>query len=399
MDPATTSPPKTTATAHRTTRRRTLAAEPAPSSTKPTNKKHPKSSDSNIHSIIKPFSKLYSSHQNGAVSSKKDPILNPKTQIVEPSFRDKPNSADVFSKSPNYYLSKSQIETSFQAKPISVSEFQDKPMSKLSHRKTDSLSKSPNFLSKPRIETNFQAKPVSAPEIQYKPPNYLTNPQIETTFLAKPVSISAIHEKPFSKSSHQSRKTALEIEKEKLRTSITGSLEKSKKPHDFKIVSLSENKGELKKLAKKERGKEETIVSLSKSQDSGLKSDVKRPSFSLGVTGGRRRSFCNSQAQLADFFSCNGVKIVSVDMPHFMQIHAVDCARKTCDSLEKFTSKTLAFTLKKEFDGVYGPAWHCIVGSSFGSFVTHSVGGFMYFSIDHKIYILLFKTTVQKAPN
>ncbi|KAK4437131.1 Dynein light chain, cytoplasmic [Sesamum alatum] len=115
------------------------------------------------------------------------------------------------------------------------------------------------------------------------------------------------------------------------------------------------------------------------------------------VNGGRRRSFCNSQVELSDFFSCTGVKVVAVDMPPFMQIHAVDCARKAHDSLEKFTSKTLAFTLKKEFDGVYGPAWHCIVGTSFGSFVTHSVGGFMYFSMDHKIYILLFKTTVQRA--
>lgn len=51
----------------------------------------------------------------------------------------------------------------------------------------------------------------------------------------------------------------------------------------------------------------------------------------------------------------------------------------------------------QEFDGVYGPAWHCIVGTSFGSFVTHSVGGFMYFAMDHKLYILLFKTAVQRA--
>lgn len=51
----------------------------------------------------------------------------------------------------------------------------------------------------------------------------------------------------------------------------------------------------------------------------------------------------------------------------------------------------------QEFDGVYGPAWHCIVGTSFGSFVTHSVGGFLYFSMDQKLYILLFKTAVQKA--
>ncbi|KAH7550386.1 hypothetical protein ACOSP7_024332 [Xanthoceras sorbifolium] len=125
----------------------------------------------------------------------------------------------------------------------------------------------------------------------------------------------------------------------------------------------------------------------------GHHDDVKRVSVSLG----RRRSFCGAQLELADVLASCGVKVVSVDMPPFMQIHAVDCARKTFDSLEKFTAKALALTLKKEFDGVYGPAWHCIVGTSFGSFVTHSVGGFLYFSMDQKMYILLFKTTVQKA--
>ncbi|KAM7273040.1 hypothetical protein ACFE04_027704 [Oxalis oulophora] len=112
----------------------------------------------------------------------------------------------------------------------------------------------------------------------------------------------------------------------------------------------------------------------------------------------RRKSFCgSSQIELVDVLANCGVKVVSADMPPFMQIHAVDCARKTVDSLEKFTSKTLALTLKKEFDGVYGPAWHCIVGKSFGSFVTHSVGGFLYFSMDQKLHVLLFKTTVQRA--
>jgi len=51
----------------------------------------------------------------------------------------------------------------------------------------------------------------------------------------------------------------------------------------------------------------------------------------------------------------------------------------------------------QEFDGAYGPAWHCIVGTSFGSFVTHSTGGFLYFSMDQKVYVLLFKTTVHRA--
>ncbi|KMT02907.1 hypothetical protein BVRB_8g194830 [Beta vulgaris subsp. vulgaris] len=90
------------------------------------------------------------------------------------------------------------------------------------------------------------------------------------------------------------------------------------------------------------------------------------------------------------------VKVLVTDMPGFMQIQAFQCARKTYDSLEKFSAKHVAYNLKKEFDKVYGPAWHCIVGSSFGSFVTHATGCFLYFSME-KLCILLFRTKVQKA--
>lgn len=121
--------------------------------------------------------------------------------------------------------------------------------------------------------------------------------------------------------------------------------------------------------------------------------DLVKPMLRLG----RSRSLCDSKVELASFLVINGVKLVNADMPPFMQIHAVGCARKTCDSLEKFSSRALALSLKKEFDRAYGPAWHCIVGTSFGSFVTHSVGGFLYFSMDQKMHILLFKTTVERA--
>ncbi|CAN1179874.1 Dynein light chain LC6, flagellar outer arm [Linum perenne] len=169
-----------------------------------------------------------------------------------------------------------------------------------------------------------------------------------------------------------------------------------------KVLVLNETKKTRKKNVKskddafhdvddglvKNDGKKEDVLLLE-----GL--DIKRMSLS---GDGRRRSLNgSSQVELVDFLASNGAKIVSVDMPPFMQIHAIDCARKTCDSMEKFAAKTLALTLKKEFDGVYGPAWHCIVGTSFGSFVTHSVGGFLYFSMDSKLYVLLFKTTVQRA--
>ncbi|KAG6399047.1 hypothetical protein SASPL_140521 [Salvia splendens] len=82
-------------------------------------------------------------------------------------------------------------------------------------------------------------------------------------------------------------------------------------------------------------------------------------------------------------------------MPLPLQNHAFKTARDIIDSMAslKLDSKRLALSLKKEFDSTYGPAWHCIVGTSFGSYVTHSLGGFLYFSID-KVYVLLFKTAV-----
>lgn len=234
---------------------------------------------------------------------------------------------------------------------------------------------------------------------------------MDTHLQVKPISVSTIPDASISslvKSSRKYRRNSTDLG--------TGSIKKSHEDHlDTKRAIVSYKTDEIKKSSKKEREKRESqlegqdikkpIVVMATNQEievlKGIHEgyEMRRPSVSLAAMNGRgrRRSFCSSQKELADFFSCNGVKVVSVDMPPFMQIHAVDCARKTYDSLEKFTAKTLASTLKKEFDGVYGPAWHCIVGTSFGSFVTHSVGGFLYFSMDHKLYILLFKTTVQKA--
>ncbi|XP_061975630.1 uncharacterized protein LOC133697216 isoform X3 [Populus nigra] len=80
------------------------------------------------------------------------------------------------------------------------------------------------------------------------------------------------------------------------------------------------------------------------------------------------------------------VRVRAADMPVLLQDRAFRCARDQLDSMPgKLDSKRLALALKKEFDAAYGPAWHCIVGTSFGSYVTHSTGGFLYFSID-KLY-------------
>ncbi|CAL9053946.1 unnamed protein product [Musa banksii] len=91
------------------------------------------------------------------------------------------------------------------------------------------------------------------------------------------------------------------------------------------------------------------------------------------------------------------VRVRAADMPVALQERAFQCAREVLDSMPKLDNKRLALTLKKarislclsEFDSLYGPAWHCIVGRSFGSYVTHTLGGFLYFSIDKQQQLLL----------
>lgn len=138
-----------------------------------------------------------------------------------------------------------------------------------------------------------------------------------------------------------------------------GSIKKSEKYNlDTKRAVTSHKTDEIKKSIEKDQEsevdiKKHMVMVATKQETTPVVKGVyemKRPYVSLAAMnggGGRRSSFCSSQKELADFLSCNGVKVVSVDMPPFMQIHAVDCARKTYDSLEKFTAKTLASTLKK----------------------------------------------------
>ncbi|KAL4571519.1 hypothetical protein LXL04_018279 [Taraxacum kok-saghyz] len=120
-----------------------------------------------------------------------------------------------------------------------------------------------------------------------------------------------------------------------------------------------------------------------------------RKSVSVMESAGRRSVGNAAEMSLGPVAALMQVRVLVTDMPAFMQIHAFRCARQTFDSLEKFSPKQIALNLKKEFDKVYGPAWHCIVGSNFGSFVTHATGCFLYFSME-SLYILVFKTKVKK---
>ncbi|GJZ41322.1 dynein light chain, cytoplasmic-like protein [Tanacetum coccineum] len=90
------------------------------------------------------------------------------------------------------------------------------------------------------------------------------------------------------------------------------------------------------------------------------------------------------------------IRLRSADMPSVMQERALRLARELMDSStsRRPNLTIMARSIKKEFDQLYGPAWHCVAGKSFGSFVTHSPGGFVYFSVDAYSF-LLFKTEVQ----
>ncbi|CAI2384877.1 unnamed protein product [Moneuplotes crassus] len=81
--------------------------------------------------------------------------------------------------------------------------------------------------------------------------------------------------------------------------------------------------------------------------------------------------------------------IKHADMAEEMQQHAVDCAAYAFK--EKRYLKDVASIIKNEFDVMYNPTWHCIVGRSFGSEVTHTLKHFVYFYWG-EVGVLLFKT-------
>ncbi|KAJ6753753.1 DYNEIN LIGHT CHAIN [Salix purpurea] len=119
------------------------------------------------------------------------------------------------------------------------------------------------------------------------------------------------------------------------------------------------------------------------------------------LTMARDRSPTGEVMKLAAIALSLNVRLRSSDMPVDMQERALRYARSFLDDSSISSAPKhrpnptlLARALKKEFDSVYGVAWHCVAGKSFGSFVTHSPGGFMYFSID-SLFIVLFKTEVK----
>ncbi|KAL4280741.1 hypothetical protein GQ457_03G023760 [Hibiscus cannabinus] len=108
-----------------------------------------------------------------------------------------------------------------------------------------------------------------------------------------------------------------------------------------------------------------------------------------------------SQTRLKGICSVNSLYSISAmlegkavigdtDMLETMQQDALDLAAKALDFFDVIEATGIAQFIKKEFDRTYGTGWQCIVGTDFGSFVTHSSGCFIYFCIG-SLAILLFK--------
>ncbi|KAH8850334.1 Dynein light chain LC6, flagellar outer arm [Schistosoma japonicum] len=83
------------------------------------------------------------------------------------------------------------------------------------------------------------------------------------------------------------------------------------------------------------------------------------------------------------------VIVKSTGMPEDMQDYAIQTCLKAMKILRH--DKDVASTLKRQFNDKYGRTWHCVVGSNFGSNVSHIDEGFIYFFVDRKS-VLLFKT-------
>jgi dynein light chain LC8-type len=52
----------------------------------------------------------------------------------------------------------------------------------------------------------------------------------------------------------------------------------------------------------------------------------------------------------------------------------------------------IADLIRKKFDRDHDKGWNCIVGRSFGAYVTHEIKTYMYFSVQPGTYVLLWKS-------
>jgi dynein light chain LC8-type len=60
-----------------------------------------------------------------------------------------------------------------------------------------------------------------------------------------------------------------------------------------------------------------------------------------------RKSMPEMEINMKEVVAVLGVKVMAADMPPFMQLHAFRCAKRSHDSLDKFSSRQVAHDVKK----------------------------------------------------
>ena len=86
--------------------------------------------------------------------------------------------------------------------------------------------------------------------------------------------------------------------------------------------------------------------------------------------------------------------IKSADMDDFMQQHAVDCVAFAFQ--QRRVLDDIAEIIKTEFDSMYLPTWHCIVGRGMGAYVAHQSKCFIYMYWG-EVGVLLWRTENESA--
>ncbi|XP_037960407.1 dynein light chain 1, cytoplasmic-like [Teleopsis dalmanni] len=82
------------------------------------------------------------------------------------------------------------------------------------------------------------------------------------------------------------------------------------------------------------------------------------------------------------------IKVIKSDMAQELQLYAFEAVNFAKDVYTD--NKDIAAHIKRQFDAKYNPTWHCIVGRSFASYVTHESPFFIYFYIGYSA-VLLYK--------
>ncbi|KAI4374724.1 hypothetical protein MLD38_012686 [Melastoma candidum] len=82
--------------------------------------------------------------------------------------------------------------------------------------------------------------------------------------------------------------------------------------------------------------------------------------------------------------------IGETDMLSTMQKDALVLAAKALDTFDVTELTEIARFIKQEFDRCHGGGWQCVVGTDFGSFVTHCHGCFIHFCVG-SLAVMLFR--------